>query len=344
MLSQKSLVKNLKLYNYKIDICAIISDLVAQFRANPQLPGAAIFDGNLFLGAISQIDFWKYMSRPYSLELSGKRQIEYLLDFIEIKHLVVAGDEAIVKAAEIALQRPAHLLEQPIIVKINSLEYGLLDTHQLLISYTAIYRQTSKELEQSKCLLEATNAELEATLGKDPLTGLGNQNFFETYLLQEWERSAREQSWISLIRFDLDVFQKSGNYYTQVALNDCLRQIGSEIPSLLNNDRDTAIHYGQGRFVIIIVDLNTIDTTRFSETIATTIRQLKITNLQTETSENLSFNLGIASIKPDPRSYPEDLLMAAEEALERAKQIGKNIKIVTNVAAKKLNPQTKLIA
>ncbi|MGF1489695.1 MAG: hypothetical protein ACFBSE_21630, partial [Prochloraceae cyanobacterium] len=62
----------------------------------------------------------------------------------------------------------------------------------------------------------------------------------------------------------------------------------------------------------------------------------------TKITKNLSLNLGIASIKPRTIDHCEQLLIAAEEALEKAKTIGKNCKIIKDISHSELKINSQL--
>lgn len=331
MLNQKYRVKDLNLYNYRIDVSDPINSVIEEFKANPQLPGVLVFQEDLFLGAVSQTSLWQYLSQPYSLGLCAKRPVGYLLEKIEFTHLIVSQDTLIIEAVQRYLTRTAKLLEQPLIVRITSLEYQLLDSHQLLIAYTKIYQLTNRLLENYQRELEESNYQLKESLGFDLITGLGNEFLLEESLEREWERAIREKKWLSVIRWDLDLFPACENIYSQSARDECLRRVAANVMLLLKGE--IAIHTGEGRFTIIIPNSNTINATLKAEKISEVIQKLQITNSQTQIKNNLSLNLGIASIKPQDYEGAEQLLMAAEEALEKAKKIGKNCKIIRNISS-----------
>ncbi len=342
MLNQKSTVENLDLYNYKIDTSSSINSLNKCFKAQPTLPGVLLFQEEKFLGVITQKSFWQYMSRPYSVELSTKRKINNVLDFFEINHPIITKNVSVIEAAESSLKREPHLIDRPFVVKIAPGEYRLLDIHQLLLGYSQIYRLTTQLLEESNQKLAETNQKLQKTLRMDRLTELGNEMSFAECFDREWQEAVKQESWLSLIRFDLDLFQQDRNSYSQLAINGCLRKIGSTILPLLNEQKDTAIHYGEGRFSIIMPNTNTIDATRVSDRVAEEIQKLQIINDRTQKTKNLSLNLGIASIKPRQKDNAEQLLMAAEECIEKAKIIGKNCKIIKDISYSELKTESEL--
>ncbi len=272
------------------------------------------------------------MSRPYSVELSNKRKIENILDYFEINHQIISKNLSIIEAAESYLKREPHLRDRPFVVEISSGEYRLLDSHQLLFGYSQIYRLTTKLLEKSNRKLAETNQKLQKTLRMDRVTELGNEMSFAECFDLEWQAAVKQESWLSLIRLDLDLFQEERNSYTQLALNGCLRKIGATILALLNEKKDQPIHYGEGRFVIIMPETNIINASRVSHRIREEIKKISITNDCTRKTQNLSLNLGIASIKAQQKDNAEQLLMAAEECIEKAKMIGKNCQIIKDIS------------
>ncbi|MDJ0715871.1 MAG: hypothetical protein QNJ54_16845 [Prochloraceae cyanobacterium] len=121
MFSLNYQVKELKLYDNQIETSALVSEIVDRFKSNPTLLGAIVFSNSKFVTMISQKLFWKYMSLPYSLELSSKRSIKYLVDLLNTKNfnLIVSEKTLITEAAKKSLERAAKFLEEPILVKIT---------------------------------------------------------------------------------------------------------------------------------------------------------------------------------------------------------------------------------
>ena len=334
MLGINSQVKELKLYDNQVETSLMVSELMSCFRSNPSLPGIIIWEDNKIIAVISQKLFWQYMSRPYSLELSSKRSIKYLLDFVKIqRHFVVSGDMLITEAAKKSLERVTDVLDEPILVKITRQEYRLLDVRQLLVAYAQIHELTMRSMSEMNNKLEKANHTLEQVLKLDPITGLGTKCLLDKYLNREWKRAVKEKTWLSLITCDLDYFQEYSSIHGKLAADKCLGTIGNLIKNAVKRSGDLAIHYGEGKFSIVLPKTSVVEADILADNILQKIKELEIVNPQSQIHPHLTMSLGVASIKPciSVNSDKQKILITiAEQALDRAKHTGRNRKIVWN--------------
>ncbi len=331
MLDLNSQVKELKLYDNHIETSVAVSELISFFKSNPNLPGVIVWSNKKIIGVISQKIFWQYMSRPYSFELASRRSLKYLLDFVNIKDcLVISADLLIRKAAKESLERSAEQLDEPILVKITRQEYRLLDPHQLLVAYAQIHELTFSSMKEVNKKLESANQTLEQVLRLDPVTKLGTKSLLKEYLNREWKRAIKEKKWLSLIRLDLDYFQEYQELYSQLVADESLEKIGSVMKTIVKRSGDLTIHYGEGKFAILLPNSNVVDADRVAEEIREKIEKLEIVNLQSKINTYLTASLGVAGIKPALIEKQKALITRAEQALTQAKQSGRNRKAVWN--------------
>ncbi len=146
----ESRLNDLTLYHAEIAPDDPGETVIKLFDDNPLLPGIIIKKSEQFLGMVSRRCFFEYMSRPYSLELFCKRPLHILYEFMSKEALVLPGDASILQAARQALQRVPELLYEPIVVRLNSGEYNVLDMHELLLAQSQIHELTLKALRESQ--------------------------------------------------------------------------------------------------------------------------------------------------------------------------------------------------
>ncbi len=164
-LSLKSTLQDLSLYEFQIEADRTGIEVARAFESNPLLPGAILTEKKQLLGMISRRRFLEYMSRPYGLELFLKRPIKSLYLLARAETLVVPSSTLIVNAARQSLQRPAHLLYEPLVVEIEPQVYKLLDVHQLMVAQSHIHELATHMLnEQTQAHLIQT--EKMASLGQ----------------------------------------------------------------------------------------------------------------------------------------------------------------------------------
>src|SRR5256884_2058647 len=88
----------------------------------------------------------------------------------------------------------------------------------------------SKQLEMSRDLASA-NRELEKLSRQDGLTGIANRRYFDSYLVTEVRRGARERQPLSLILSDVDHFKAFNDCYGHQAGDDRLRRVAAALSS-----------------------------------------------------------------------------------------------------------------
>ncbi len=330
-----SILEELKLCNFNIETSELVKQITNKFKQDPNIPGVILRENNQLIGMLSQKSFWQYMSRPYSLEISAKRPVKYLLDFINVKNsLILSKDTLIVEAAKKSLQRSAKLLDEPIIVEVAPQEYRLLDAHQLLVAYAEIYELTNELLTQMYNQLEKANQKLEIISRIDELTGLANRKVFNEYLHGEWERALQKKTSISLIISDLDFFTEYNYSYGSIAGDKLLRKVANLINNSLKGMNCLAARYEGVKFAIIMPNTSAVLATCLVEDIRHQLNFLAIANPISPISNYLTLSFGIASMIPSSINSAKTLRVAADLALYRATQAGRNCQVAWQTSQK----------
>ncbi|PLZ66252.1 sensor histidine kinase [Fischerella thermalis] len=149
-LGLESTIQKLPLWDVYIELDRPGGDLFKLFEMEPLLPGIILTKNQDYVGMISRRRFFQEMSRPYSLGLFSSRPVEIFYNLIKPEVFVLPGDALIVEATQMALQRSPELVYEPILVKNDSGNYGLVDFYQLLLAYSQIYVLTLTHLQQAQ--------------------------------------------------------------------------------------------------------------------------------------------------------------------------------------------------
>ncbi|MFB2878017.1 sensor histidine kinase [Floridanema aerugineum] len=164
-LSLDSTLQELSLYDLTIESSQPGKDVAKALEANPLLPGVIVLEKGQLLGIISRRKFLECMSRPYGLEIFMKRPIKSLYSLVPTDALVIPCNTLIVESAKRCLQRSPELVDEPIVVEIESQVYRLLDIHQLLVAQSHIHELATNLInEQTKSQMLQT--EKMASLGQ----------------------------------------------------------------------------------------------------------------------------------------------------------------------------------
>ena len=174
---------------------------------------------------------------------------------------------------------------------------------------------------------EAQNwQELEKANRLDSLTGLNNRRHFDEIMEKESERARRYHHPTSLIMLDLDYFKKVNDNFGHQTGDLVLQKLGTILLEAVRKS-DTPCRYGGEEFAVILPETGLCKAQRIAERIRKMIEQQ---NIVTHNNIHLKItaSLGIASTENNPTI---DLVRAADQALYRAKENGRN-RIVTTPA------------
>lgn len=126
----------------------------------------------------------------------------------------------------------------------------------------------------------------------DPLTGLANRRLFNSFLHNEWRRSMREHTPLSLIMLDLDNFKACNDHLGHQMGDGSLQLVGHLLQSFCQRPADLPCRFGGDEFALILGNTDRDAAQRIGEEIRQAINDLDIVvanNIQ------LSASIGIAT-------------------------------------------------
>lgn len=168
-----------------------------------------------------------------------------------------------------------------------------------------------------------SNFQLKEISNTDALTGVRNRRYFDVQLHEEVQRSKRNQYPISLLLVDIDHFKKVNDQYGHPAGDQCLINIAKCLSDSLHRVSDTMARYGGEEFGIILPNMSADRCIEFAEEIRQNIavNPLKVR----EHNISMSISIGCYTINNMTKNVnPEQLISNADEALYRAKRLGRN--------------------
>ena len=152
---------------------------------------------------------------------------------------------------------------------------------------------------------------------RDPLTGLYNRRYMEDSLQRFVRLADRETREVSVVMVDLDHFKRLNDEHGHAFGDQVLRDSAHAIVGALR-ETDIVCRYGGEELVVILPDCNIERAADKAEVLRSRIEALS----QSHNAE-ISASFGVASI-PHTSVGVTDLLAAADAALYKAKQNGRN--------------------
>jgi diguanylate cyclase (GGDEF)-like protein len=152
---------------------------------------------------------------------------------------------------------------------------------------------------------------------RDPLTGLYNRRYMEDCLQRFVRLADRENREVSVVMVDLDHFKKLNDTHGHAFGDAVLRDTALTIVSTLR-ETDIVCRYGGEELVVILPDCNLERAADKAEALRTRVAALSQTH-----GADISASFGVSSV-PYTSASVTDLLAAADAALYKAKQNGRN--------------------
>ncbi len=192
----------------------------------------------------------------------------------------------------------------------------------------ALLRQAKEQLEiqvaERTRQLTELNAELKQLSTLDGLTCIGNRRCLDDFLEYEWQRARREKESIALIMFDIDYFKLFNDTYGHVAGDECLKKVAAVLKNTIKRTTDFASRYGGEEFVVVLPATNSQGAMKVAEKIRIAIEGLEIRHEKSTLSPFVTVSAGVAAVVPDGNTTSTLLVDAADQALYRAKEAGRN--------------------
>jgi diguanylate cyclase (GGDEF)-like protein len=162
---------------------------------------------------------------------------------------------------------------------------------------------------------------LEKHATTDALTGLGNRHAMEESFPREVERCIQNESPVSLIMIDVDNFKPFNDMFGHVAGDRAL----SAVAKILCNQfrpRDLLVRYGGDEFAVLLPGVCEKESLIIAERVRAAVSGDTENSADSLIQIPIRVSMGVAEIASNGTF--ESLLKAADEALYRAKDAGRN--------------------
>ncbi|HEX8601754.1 MAG TPA: diguanylate cyclase [Pseudoduganella sp.] len=192
-----------------------------------------------------------------------------------------------------------------------------------LVSHIRLRQRLQHQLQLAQADLQAKNAKLDRLARTDALTGLHNRRHFDECLAAETARAAREGTCVSLAMIDVDFFKRYNDTYGHAAGDDCLRKVAAALRTAVHRPADMAVRFGGEEFAILLPGTDRDGALRVAEAARAAVAALFMPH-EGNGARIVTISAGVACASPGSADEARSLIEAADGALYRAKQAGRN--------------------
>ena len=156
----------------------------------------------------------------------------------------------------------------------------------------------------------------------DELTKISNRRTFDEMLETFYEQARRDESSLAILFIDVDHFKNYNDFYGHQKGDDVISSIAKTVKNAIRH-MDFVARYGGEEFVVLLPETDAHGAYAVASNIYKAIDRLEIPHAKSTVSSHVTISLGITVFRGEELSK-EDLLSIADQALYRAKQLGRN--------------------
>jgi diguanylate cyclase (GGDEF)-like protein len=180
----------------------------------------------------------------------------------------------------------------------------------------------NKKMEKTQEELLSANTRLKKLSITDGLTQIYNRMYFEKQFRKEWRRCSRQGAQISVLMIDVDNFKSLNDSAGHLAGDKVLQSIASALHNYFKRAGDLVARYGGEEFIVMLPETDQRQSIAMAEGLRLTIEKL-VTHYN-DHQFSVTVSIGISTTTPSANLSPEHLLRAADSALYKAKNTGRN--------------------
>lgn len=208
-----------------------------------------------------------------------------------------------------------------------ALAYTLLVHAVYRLRWKTVTRDSEKllqELSERSTALENANEGLKQMSIEDALTGLLNRRAFDAVLQDECRRSRRAQVPLALMMLDIDYFKQFNDIYGHQKGDDCLIEVADVLKTACGRAGDFVARYGGEEIAVILPATSYEKALDQAGNLQRKVQAMAVPHSGSDVADVVTVSIGVACIVPPPKMQASELVSAADKALYRAKERGRN--------------------
>ncbi len=172
--------------------------------------------------------------------------------------------------------------------------------------------------------LQAKKRELNRLATLDGLTGITSRGHFNQRLDEEWRRARRDNTPLTLILIDIDLFKYFNDAYGYIAGDECLKEVARVLAASVTRAGDLVARFGGEQFAVLLPNTDKLGALVIAEAIRVAIAACGIEHKASSVHRAVTASVGTATILAPEGAHQGELIERAKKALARAKKSGRN--------------------
>jgi diguanylate cyclase (GGDEF)-like protein len=179
-------------------------------------------------------------------------------------------------------------------------------------------------LEQQNRQLKLTVRRLSRLVFVDGLTGLANRRYFEMALDTEIRRASRARTPLTVVICDVDHFKQYNDTFGHQCGDVVLVKLSEAIRRFCRRAGDVAARYGGEEFALLFPGVGSWETIAVAQRLRRSVAALEIQHGACAKLKHITISVGVTTFRSASPCSASDVVQAADRALYRAKEAGRN--------------------
>lgn len=211
--------------------------------------------------------------------------------------------------------------------------YGFVGAGLLLVMLLSEHARSYAQLVRVSAELHHANDLLWQDSMHDSLTQLANRRAFDKYLQEQMALAARQCHSLALVMIDVDHFKAYNDLYGHMAGDRCLQEVADVLAASCRRPSDMVARYGGEEFVMVLPDTDKDGAMHVAEELRAAVWASTMPHKRNSAGPYVSVSVGVSAVRPGDSIGVAPLVVAADAALYRAKNGGRNQVVYVEVAS-----------